>query len=74
MTLATWFRKPSALRLATADLEDAQRHRLEAAKQREYFCAIEQMYADREQRLREEISELNNSPEINEYYSLGEPE
>ncbi len=59
MTLFTWLRKPSALRLATTDLEEAQRHRLDAAKNREYYCAIEQMYADREARLREEISELN---------------
>lgn len=61
--LTTLFKKPSALKLAVADLEDAQRHRLEAAKSREYFCAIEAMYADREARLREEIRELNRPQE-----------
>jgi phage host-nuclease inhibitor protein Gam len=62
---STLFRNPSALRMAIRDLEDAQRHRLEAAKHREYYCAIEQMYADREQRLREEIQELNHpEPEV----------
>ena len=71
MTLFTWLRKPSALRLATADLEDAQRHRLDAAKNREYFCAIEQMYADREARLREEIRELNQPTQEEYDFQIG---
>lgn len=56
-------RKPTALRVATEHLEDAQRDRLAAAAQREYFAYMERMLAERVARLRTEIAHLTKEAE-----------
>ena len=52
------FRKPSALRLAVEELEDAQRSLLSASSAAEYAQAIAQYNRERIARLRRVIEEL----------------
>lgn len=52
------FRKPSPLRIATAALEAAERDRLTAVEQREYYAAMEEMLIRRIARLRREVVQL----------------
>jgi hypothetical protein len=57
------FRKPSPLRIATEALEEAERNRLTAVEQREYYAAIEDMLVRRIQRLRNEVVQLTKEAE-----------
>jgi len=52
------WRKPTALQMAVQELEEAKCERLVAAKQREYYCAMEDVLIHRIERLRTTIVEL----------------
>jgi len=52
------FRKPTALQMAVQELEESKCERLIAAKQREYYCAMEDVLIHRIERLRNTIVEL----------------
>ena len=56
--MRNFLRSPSPLELATRELEDAQKNRLAATSQAEYYVAIENMYRDRIVRLTVDIQEL----------------
>lgn len=53
------FKKPSALRIAALELEQAMSDRLAMTKQREYHAAMEQMLMARISRLRHDVTELS---------------
>jgi hypothetical protein len=57
------FRKPSPLRIATAALEEAERNRLTAVAEREYYAAMEEMLVRRIARLRREVVQLTQEAE-----------
>jgi hypothetical protein len=57
------FRKPSPLRIAAAALEEAERNRLTAVEQREYYSAMEEMLVRRIARLRREVVQLTQEAE-----------
>jgi hypothetical protein len=57
------FRKPSPLRIAAAALEEAERNRLTAVEQREYYSAMEEMLIRRIARLRREVVQLTQEAE-----------
>ncbi len=56
-------RKPTPLRIATAALEQAERDRLTAVEQREYYAAMEEMLLRRITRLRREVVQLTQEAE-----------
>ena len=57
------FRRPSALRLAVAELEDAKRELLAASSAREYAQAMVQYHEARIARLRGVIRDLSTEDE-----------
>ncbi len=59
MSILSLFRQPSAAEMKQKALEDARRHLVEAAQQREYFVAVERMYEARIKRLEREIEKEN---------------
>lgn len=52
------FRVPSALVIATRQLEEAQRHLLDAEAERERACASVEMLQVRIERLRQRVADL----------------
>jgi phosphoribosylcarboxyaminoimidazole (NCAIR) mutase len=64
-------RKPTPLRIATAALEQAERDRLTAVEQREYFAAMEEMLIRRISRLRREVVQLTQEAENEKKDSSG---
>ena len=54
-------RIPTALQIAVAELEDAQRMHLDHCSKHEYYFAMEHMLVNRIERLRREITELSKS-------------
>lgn len=69
--LTNIFRKPSPLRIATAALEQAERDRLTAVEQREYYAAMEDMLVRRIARLRREVVQLTQEIENGKKDSSG---
>lgn len=58
------FRKdPTALEIAVKELEDAKREKLRASREREYYCAIEDVLTHRIERLRNTIMEMADEGE-----------
>ena len=57
---------PSALEMAVAELQDAQRHRLVSTANREYAESQERMYIGREDRLRRDVARLLSETEKQE--------
>lgn len=70
-TLIDIFRKPTPLRIATAALEEAERDRLTAVNQREYYAAMEEMLIRRISRLRREVVQLTQEAENEKKDSSG---
>jgi len=64
-------RKPTPLRIATAALEQAERDRLTAVEQREYYAAMEEMLIRRISRLRREVVQLTQEAENEKKDSSG---
>lgn len=54
---------PTALQIAARQLEEAKVERLSQSKLREYHASMEEMFAQRIERLRRDIYELSQSDE-----------
>jgi hypothetical protein len=60
-TFLNLFRKPSALKLATAALEDCRRDQLAQAHLSEFHAAMVKVLAEREKRLQREVARLSKA-------------
>lgn len=65
------FHRPSALELAIQNLEDAERQRLTACQEREFYVAMETMLGERIVRLRKDIRQLTEERQRDQATSGG---
>ena len=64
--LTSWWRKPSALKIAVEALEDTQREALAAASHAEYYAGLVEILKKRQARLQSTIAALGAEAKENQ--------